>query len=84
MLAQSPQSSECFPNMETTLNKKITGAMLAQSAQIFTRKPAVSNMYGGLHFNRVQHHRIILAFFVQCWLECSFTACGTTMNKGRH
>ena len=32
MLAHSPQSSQCCPNMaETTLHKKITGAMLAQT-----------------------------------------------------
>ena len=39
MFAHSPQSSQCFPNTaETTLHKKITGAMLAQSAQIYFRR----------------------------------------------
>ena len=34
-------------------------------------------------FDRVQHHRAILALFVQCWLGSSFTDRGTTMNRGR-
>ena len=41
----------------------------------FAGKPAVLNMSGSLFFNRVQ-------FFVQCWLGSSFTACGTTLNRG--
>ena len=32
---------------------------------------------------RVLYHWTILALFVQCWLGSSFTACGTTMNRGR-
>ena len=36
MFTHSPQSSQCFPNtVETTLHKKITGAILVQSAQIY-------------------------------------------------
>ena len=44
-------SSRCCPNMsETTLNKKITCAMLAQKAHrhTFAEKPAVSKMPGSL------------------------------------
>ena len=48
----------------------------------FAGKPAVSNMSGDLFFNRVQHHRTILALCVQCWLRSPFTACVTALNKG--
>ena len=44
----------------------------------------VSNMSGSLFFNRIQYHQTILALFVQCCFGSSFTACGTTMNRGRH
>ena len=37
----------------------------------FSGKPAVSNMSGGLFINQVQHHRTILALFIQCWLRSS-------------
>ena len=49
----------------------------------FTGKPVVSNMSDSLFFNQVQYHWTILALFFQCWLGSSFTACGTTMNRGR-
>ena len=40
----------------------------------FAGIPAVSNMSGDLFFNRVQHHRTILALCVHCWLGSPFTA----------
>ena len=50
----------------------------------FAGKPAFSNMSGGLFFNWVHYHRTIVALFIQCWFRSLFTACGTTMNRGRH
>ena len=44
----------------------------------------MSGMSGGLLFNRVKYHRTILALSVQCWLWSSFTASGTTMNRGQY
>ena len=48
----------------------------------FAGIPAASNMSGDLFFNRVQHHRTILALCVQCWLGSPFTAWVTALNKG--
>ena len=59
---------------------------IAQGLHLFNTfavKPAVWDMSGSLFFNKVKHHRTILALFVQCWLGSSFTACGTTMNRDR-
>ena len=86
MFTHSPQSSQCFPNtVETTLHKKITGAILVQSAQIyFLGKIGYFKYVSWPVFNWVRHHQTILPLFVQFWLGSSFTARGTTMNRARH
>ena len=79
--------SQCCSNTsETTLHKKITCAILAPSAQIyFLRKTSgFKYVWRPVFFNRVKYHETILALFVHCCLGSSFTACGTTMNWGRH
>ena len=70
-------SSQCHPNTsETTMQKKVTCAMLGQSAHIyFRRKTGCFKYVCQLFFNRAQHHQI-LALFVQCWLGSSLRLAG--------
>ena len=51
--------------------------MLTQSTQIYVCKKTSCSLF----FNQVQQHQTILALFVQCWFESSFTAYGATMNR---
>ena len=69
----------CTNTSETTLHQKITCVMLTQSTQIYFCKKTNCSLL----FNRVQQHQTILALFVQCWFESSFTAYGATMNRER-
>ena len=81
MFAHSPHSSQCFRNMVRKLQMQFWPRAHRYT---FTAKPAVSNIPCGLFFKQVEHHGTILALFVRCWIGSSFTACETTMNKGRH